>query len=61
MQVLYSWQRPFGFYYVLKWWIYMNEFSRTESLIGTFNLNKIKNSKVLVIGLGGVGGSAVEP
>ena len=40
--------------------IYMNEFSRTESLIGTDNLNKIKSSKVLVIGLGGVGGSAVE-
>lgn len=38
----------------------MREFSRTESLIGTLNLNKIKNSKVLVIGLGGVGGSAVE-
>jgi len=38
----------------------MNEFSRTESLIGNDNLNKIKNSKVLVIGLGGVGGSAVE-
>jgi len=38
----------------------MNEFSRTESLIGTDNLNKIKNSKVLVIGLGGVGSSAVE-
>ena len=38
----------------------MNEFSRTESLIGNDNLNKIKNSKVLVIGLGGVGGSAIE-
>jgi len=38
----------------------MNEFSRSESLIGTDNLNKIKNSKVLVIGLGGVGSSAVE-
>ena len=38
----------------------MNEFSRTESLIGADNLNKIKNSKVLVIGLGGVGSSAVE-
>lgn len=38
----------------------MNEFSRTESLIGISNLNKIKSSKVLVIGLGGVGSSAVE-
>lgn len=38
----------------------MNEFSRTESLIGASNLNKIKSSKVLVIGLGGVGSSAVE-
>lgn len=38
----------------------MNEFSRTEKLIGENNLNRIKKSKVLVIGLGGVGASAVE-
>ena len=38
----------------------MNEFSRIESLIGTDNLKKIKSKTVLVIGLGGVGGSAVE-
>lgn len=38
----------------------MNEFSRIESLIGKENLEKIKSKSVLVIGLGGVGGSAVE-
>lgn len=38
----------------------MNEFSRCESLIGTNMLNKIKSKSVLVIGLGGVGGYAVE-
>lgn len=38
----------------------MSEFSRIESLIGKEKLNNIKNSIVLVIGLGGVGASAVE-
>lgn len=35
-------------------------FERTELLIGKENLEKIKNSKVAVIGLGGVGGYAVS-
>ncbi len=35
-------------------------FERTINLIGIDNLNKIKNLKILVIGLGGVGGYAVE-
>ncbi len=34
--------------------------SRLESLIGTENINKIKSTKVLVLGLGGVGGYVVE-
>jgi len=38
----------------------MNEFSRIESLIGVENLEKIKSKTVLVIGIGGVGGSAIE-
>ncbi len=33
---------------------------RLELLIGTENIDKLKNSKVLVIGVGGVGGYAVE-
>ena len=37
----------------------MHEFYRTEKLIGKDNLDKINKSKVLVIGIGGVGGSAV--
>lgn len=34
--------------------------SRLESLIGEDNINKILNTKVLVLGLGGVGGYTVE-
>ena len=34
--------------------------SRLESLIGAENINKIKSTKVLVLGLGGVGGYTVE-
>ena len=37
-----------------------NELSRLEILIGTEKLNKIKNSHVAVIGVGGVGGYVVE-
>ncbi len=35
-------------------------FSRTEALIGKEALNKLKNSRVAVFGLGGVGGHTVE-
>lgn len=35
-------------------------YQRTELLIGSENLEKLKNSHVLIFGLGGVGGSAVE-
>jgi len=35
-------------------------FDRLIKLIGTDNLNKIKNKKILIIGLGGVGGIAIE-
>ena len=35
-------------------------FNRLERIIGNENLNKIHTIKVLIIGLGGVGGSAVE-
>ncbi|MBR2138496.1 MAG: ThiF family adenylyltransferase [Bacilli bacterium] len=34
--------------------------SRLESLIGSENIDKIKKTKVLIIGLGGVGGYTVE-
>lgn len=39
---------------------FQHEFSRTELLIGEENLNKLKKSKVAVLGIGGVGGYAVE-
>ena len=34
--------------------------NRTISLIGLENFNKLKQSKVLVFGCGGVGGSVIE-
>ena len=34
--------------------------SRLESLVGEENINKIKKTKVLILGLGGVGGYTVE-
>ena len=37
-----------------------NIFTRTEILIGTEKLNKIKNAKVIVYGVGGVGSFVVE-
>lgn len=36
------------------------EFTRLNLIIGESNLEKIKNTKVLVVGLGGVGGYVVE-
>ncbi len=38
----------------------INEFSRTELLIGEENLSKLHNSRVAVFGVGGVGGYVVE-
>ncbi len=38
----------------------LHAFSRTEMLIGTENLNKLKNSKIAVFGIGGVGTFVVE-
>ena len=37
-----------------------NQFSRTEKLIGNANLEKLKNARVAVFGIGGVGGYVVE-
>lgn len=38
----------------------MNQFSRTELLIGKEGLDKLKSSRVAVFGIGGVGGYVVE-
>lgn len=38
----------------------IDQFSRTEMLIGSVALNKLKNSCVAVFGIGGVGGYVVE-
>lgn len=38
----------------------INEFSRTEMLIGSENLEKLKNTKIAVFGAGGVGGYTIE-
>lgn len=38
----------------------MNEFARTERLIGTGNLEKLKNANIIIFGLGGVGSYIAE-
>ena len=38
----------------------MKEFSRTERLIGTDNLEKLKNKNIIIFGLGGVGSYVAE-
>ena len=38
----------------------MNEFSRTELLLGTEGVNRLKNSSIAVFGIGGVGSFTVE-
>jgi tRNA A37 threonylcarbamoyladenosine dehydratase len=35
-------------------------FSRTELLLGSFGMQKLKNARIIVFGVGGVGGYAVE-
>ena len=37
----------------------INQYSRTELLIGSDGLEKLKNSRVAVFGVGGVGGFTV--
>ena len=38
----------------------LNQFSRTELLLGDAAMKKLKNSRVAVFGVGGVGGYTVE-
>lgn len=38
----------------------MNQFSRTELLIGSSGMDRLKNARVAVFGIGGVGGYTVE-
>ena len=38
----------------------LNQFNRLEYLIGKDNLNLLKSKKILIVGLGGVGGYALE-
>ena len=38
----------------------ISQYSRTELLIGSDGLEKLKNSRVAVFGVGGVGGFTVE-
>lgn len=41
-------------------YIMLNQFSRTQLLIGEEGIDKLKNSRVAVFGIGGVGGYTVE-
>ena len=38
----------------------LNQFSRTELLIGTEGIEKLNNAKVAIFGIGGVGSFVVE-
>lgn len=38
----------------------LNQFSRTEMLLGTQSINKLQTSKVAIFGIGGVGGFTAE-
>lgn len=38
----------------------LNQFSRTELLIGKESIKKLNNSKVAIFGIGGVGSYVVE-
>ena len=38
----------------------LNQFSRTQLLLGKEAMDKLKNSRVAVFGIGGVGGYAVS-
>ena len=38
----------------------LNQFSRTQLLLGADNMERLKNAKVAVFGIGGVGGYTVE-
>ena len=38
----------------------LNEFSRSELLLGKDNINKLKDKRVAIFGVGGVGGYVVE-
>ena len=38
----------------------LNQFSRTQLLLGEEAMNKLKNSRVAVFGIGGVGGYVCE-
>jgi len=49
-----------GVYQKIRGVIMLHEFTRTEMLIGTEGLNKLKKSKIAVFGIGGVGTFVVE-
>ena len=38
----------------------LNQFSRTQLLLGSNSMEKLKNSRVAVLGIGGVGGYVCE-
>lgn len=38
----------------------MDQFDRTKKMLGEYNVNLLKNNTILVVGIGGVGGIALE-
>ena len=40
---------------MFRWWRMLNQFSRTQLLLGKKSIERLKNARVAVFGIGGVG------
>ena len=45
---------------MLRWWRMLNQFSRTQLLLGKESIECLQNARVAVFGIGGVGGYVCE-
>ncbi len=45
---------------MLRWWRMLNQFSRTQLLLGKESVERLQNARVAVFGIGGVGGYVCE-
>ena len=45
---------------MLRWWRMLNQFSRTQLLLGKESIERLQNARVAVFGIGGVGGYVCE-
>ena len=45
---------------MFRWWRMLNQFSRTQLLLGKESIERLQNARVAVFGIGGVGGYVCE-